>query len=612
MDSKSKQIIIDNLTFFKEFSEKVNSYQLVEMDVERIIYFLTQFKSAEQIKIIISLLKNIEFLDSKKITYLLKMAYEKIDYSILNRPVISTLGGIQDSSAVVCYQLLKNLFDDEKETLDSIININSLGEYILTNNPSVIILFDDNITSGTQLNDFFEELIKGKSKAEFFKKPLSDEEFKALQKIPIRICYSIQLAEKSNYIIEKIKSLYNLDVKFHTGKVDYNNYLDFQANVVNSEEESNFAKNFISEISTELYNDKEWSKETVYSRLLGYGNLGKLTVFYYNVPKSFIPIFWKFGTYDKKPWFPLFPETQEQKKIIASKKTFDYITLEAIKGWLITESDDRFPKLQFGILNDGNIQKDLIIKIPSYQFIKEQFHSKINPKKANYIENKISNNNNFFTFLNKEEPLKSVLSDIDYSKYIKAIDKYNLELDVFCEKLKNHIYKLSNTKKIDFILNNQGNKPATNFNVKIYYNTSSHSMNNFDDFCPEWETKIPNINKFYTSKIGEITLVQNPSIVIPTFVHTAKRKRLNKNSDYEYRISDSRLGHNDHFTESIDLTRIDDTLTTLELNYDLNYDEEATTIKGKISISYIEVEEIESDIEQYILEVIRDYKEILE
>jgi|SRR5690554_82106 len=611
MDAKSKKLIIDNLSFFKEFSKKVNSYQLVKIDIERIIYFLTQFQSYEQIEIVISLLKNIDFLDSNKITYLLKTAFKKIDSKILNKPVISTLGGVQDSSAVVCYQLLKDLFDDEKETLNSIININSLGEYILSNNPSVIILFDDNITSGTQLSDFFEELINGKAKAEFFKKPLSSEEYSALQKIPIRICYAIQLSESSNLVIEKIRSQFSLDVKFYTGKVDYNNYLDFQASAVESEEQSNFAKKFISEIATELYNDKKWSTETVYSRLLGYGNLGKLTVFYYNVPKSFIPIFWKFGTYNKKPWFPLFPETQEQKKITSSKKTFDYLTLEAIRGWLTSESNDRLPKLSFGVLCDGIIKESLNIKIPSYQFIKERFHSKINPKKIKYIENTIIRNKPFLHFLNKEEPLKSVLSNIDYLRYKQAVDNYNSKLDDFCKDLKEYIYKFSSTKRLDFTLNNEGDKPATNFTIKIYYNTSINSLNNFEDFCPEWTLQIPNINDFYTPKIGEITVVSQP-MVFPTFIPTSKRKSIEKNTDYEYRIFNSRLGHNDHFTQSIKLTRIDEALSNLDLNYDLNYDEEATTIKGKISISYNEVQEIDDHIEHGILEIIRDFEEYLE
>src|SRR5690606_30729877 len=104
---------------------------------------------------------------------------------LLFNPVISSLGGIQDSSAVICYQLLKNLFDDEEETLKKIVTIESLGNYLDSNLPSTLILFDDNITSGTQLEAFFEELIVGNDNPEFFKKPLTPEQLLILQKIPI-------------------------------------------------------------------------------------------------------------------------------------------------------------------------------------------------------------------------------------------------------------------------------------------------------------------------------------------------------------------------------------------------------------------------------------------
>lgn len=177
MDIKSKQLIIDSLPILNEITHKINSYQVVNIDLNRVIYFLTQFENSQQIEIIIRLLSNIQFLDSSKITHLLKKAYKKIEPELLENPLISSLGGIQDSSAVVCYQLLKQLFDSEEDTLNSIVDINSLGKYIEENETSVIILFDDNITSGTQLYDFFTELIKGKDKSEFFKNPITPKQF---------------------------------------------------------------------------------------------------------------------------------------------------------------------------------------------------------------------------------------------------------------------------------------------------------------------------------------------------------------------------------------------------------------------------------------------------
>lgn len=256
MDIKSKQLVIDSLPILNEITDKINSYQVVNIDLNRVIYFLTQFENSQQIEIIIRLLSNIQFLDSSKITHLLKKAYKKIEPELLEKPLISSLGGIQDSSAVVCYQLLKQLFDSEEDTLNSIVDINSLGKYIEENEISVIILFDDNITSGTQLYDFFTELIKGKDKSEFFKNPITPKQYERIKQIPIRICYAIQLSEKSNEIIDKVRKDFSLDIKIHVGKVDYDNYLEYGSNIMYSEEEEKFSKKFIKEISTVLYEDK--------------------------------------------------------------------------------------------------------------------------------------------------------------------------------------------------------------------------------------------------------------------------------------------------------------------------------------------------------------------
>ena len=55
MDIKSKQLIIDSLPILNEITHKINSYQVVNIDLNRVIYFLTQFENSQQIEIIIRL-----------------------------------------------------------------------------------------------------------------------------------------------------------------------------------------------------------------------------------------------------------------------------------------------------------------------------------------------------------------------------------------------------------------------------------------------------------------------------------------------------------------------------------------------------------------------------
>jgi hypothetical protein len=616
MDNKSKKLIIEKRPVLTEIVAKINSYQVVTIDLKRVIYFLTQFDSSEQIEIIINLLKNIQFLDSSKITYLLNQAYKKIDVKLLNNPVISSLGGIQDSSAVVCYQLLKQLFDSEKETLNSIIDINSLGKHIEENETSAIILFDDNITSGTQLYDFFTELIKGKENPEFFKNPITQKQYDLIKKIPIRICYAIQLAEKSNEVIEKIKSEFLLDLKIQAGKIDYDNYLDFGSTIMASEKEAEFSKNFIKEIATVLYEDKKWSTETIYSRVLGYGNLGKLTVFYYNVPKSLIPIFWKFGFYKNKPWFPLFPETQENKKIITSGCEFEFLTLDAIDGWINSSTSNRKPKISFGVITEEGISQKTILKIPSRNFIRQNLLAKIFPKKVEYKENKLRNSNgvNIYPYLgNKSENLKNVLDISDYDEYKKAIDEYNDSLEKFYIEVEEYIYRYSSNKSIQFILTNDGNIAANNPIFKLSYNTGVILMNQFTDLKkPETSSEIPNINDFDTSsKYGIIKSTYSP-IEFPTLKYINSREPFIQNTGYDFRIENSRIGHNDHINQEIEITRMDYNETSFNIPFEINFDEEPETLSGIIEINYEYVDEIEEKLKKKIEEKLKDFKKIFQ
>ncbi|ANO48866.1 hypothetical protein B0A78_08885 [Flavobacterium columnare NBRC 100251 = ATCC 23463] len=616
MDIKSKQLIIDSLSILNEITNKINSYQVVNIDLNRVIYFLTQFENSQQIEIIIRLLSNLQFLDSSKITHLLKKAYEKIEPELLEKPLISSLGGIQDSSAVVCYQLLKQLFDSEENTLNSIVDINSLGKYIEENETSVIILFDDNITSGTQLYDFFTELIKGKDKSEFFKNPITPKQYEIIKQIPIRICYAIQLSEKSNEIIDKIRKDFSLDIKIHVGKVDYDNYLEYGSNIMHSEEEEKFSKKFIKEISTFLYEDKKWSTETVYSRVLGYGNLGKLTVFYYNVPKSLIPIFWKFGFYKNKPWFPLFPETQEQKKIIKSGEKLDFMKLEAIESWVNSSSNNRKPKINFGILINEGIVQSITLQIPSRDYIRYQLLSLIFPKKIEYIENKIDNSNRL-TFANllgnMSEKLKEELSYEDYEKYKKSVDKYNEDLEDFFIEVEEYIFRFSSNKSINLILNNNGNIAASNPTVKLYYNTGQILMNEFFDLKkPKFSSEVPNINDFSTSSKYAIITSSLEPFQIPSLSLINSKEPFIEDTDYVYKIDKSRLGHNDNIIEEIELTRMNLEEMNFEIQYEINYDEEPETLSGFIKINYEYVETIGEELKKKVEDKLKDFKKILQ
>ncbi|HSH68059.1 MAG TPA: hypothetical protein VLB84_20165 [Bacteroidia bacterium] len=449
MNESIKSLIIRKLPILTNLVEDFKHYQIVKIDLERIVYFLTQFESDEQVDIVIRLMEKIDFLNSKKFTFLLKKAYDQIAEDLLVTPVFCPLGGSHDSSSMICYPLLKELFDNEKETLNQVTTIDALGSTIRKQSPSVIVFFDDNITSGTQLSQFFKELILGDNDPELVRTPLSKDEYNLLKKLPIRICYAIQLDLKSKEVLNKLRSDYDLNIEICVGKFDFNNYLDFQTSNIKSEAESVFAKNFIEKIAKELYIDKDWTKDTIYQRLLGYGNLGKVTVFYYNVPKSLIPIFWKTGIYKGKQWIPLFPETQEQKKIEKNNVVFDFYQLEAIKGWLVNGLDARKPNILFGIRTDSLPSQEIVLKVLSKKYIDNLMGMHFAYKS---IEPEANN-----AMLNRE----------DYGRYVEAINEFRLEYEKYCSDVKNYLYVLSTRNRLPFEIINNGKIAATDFTVKV-------------------------------------------------------------------------------------------------------------------------------------------------
>ena len=603
MEQKAKDLIIKSIPTLRACVEKFSTYQVAKIDLERMMYFISQFETFERINIIIKLIEKIDFIDSTRMTFLLKKAYNKIPSELLENPLISSLGSIQDSSAVVCYQLLKHLFDNEENALNLISDVNSIGKNIESGLPTSIVFFDDNITSGTQLTNFFKELIEGKENAEQIKAPLNISQYEILKKIPIRICYAIQLAENSNEAVKAIQKKYGLDIDFYSGKVDYNNYLDYQSSTMNSENEAKFSRDFIREISEPLYSDKNWSGNLIYSRLLGYGNLGKLTVFYYNVPKSLIPVFWKFGYYNGKPWIPLFPETQQQKKIVQDNIHLEYYQLEAIKSWINSIPQNRKPILYFGINSDNGISQKITIEIPSkesvYNFFKKHLHAKKQDYELNKPRAKIRDLNSMM----KDIYPSSILSNKDYIRYKNAIDDYNQQVELYYDKVQEYIYQQSSNTNAIFEIANKGNIAATNCTVKLFYNSGEILLNNFDDLPkPTLNKDKPNLDDFDSSNThGRIVVSNSNYDVLSSILGGKKREPIEKDTDYEYKIfSNLRVGHNDRDNKEVEITRMNLECDQFKIQYEVNFDEEAETITGLIEIHFIETDNISNKISNEI------------
>lgn len=191
MDHRVKQLIHRNANQIRELSQRFSSYYSDDITVEKTIAFLLQFETYENIMFAFKLFSNINFLTSRKITYVIKSAFAKISDNDKLDPLIAPLGTSQDSSALVCYSLFKDIFEDESKILNCIIEVTQLEIELNNRNPSSIIFIDDNITSGTQLKDFFKELLEGGTNPELISNPLTPQNVKKIKEIPIYICYCI-------------------------------------------------------------------------------------------------------------------------------------------------------------------------------------------------------------------------------------------------------------------------------------------------------------------------------------------------------------------------------------------------------------------------------------
>lgn len=587
-----KELIRENLPLFKLLADKYKTYLNVPIDLKRIIYFITQFKDPEIAKKVVEILKEIDFLDSNKITHLLEVAYKKIDPAILHNPLICPLGSIQDSSALVCNKLIKKLFEDEKSSLNFVSELSNLGSSLNTNKPSCIVFFDDNITSGTQLEQFFHELISGETEPEIVRNKLNSEQIIQLQKVPIRLCFAIKLDSGCDEKIQAIRDRYNLNIELLYGKADLNNHLDYGSSVFSSMEENERVKKAIMDISVQLYQNKLWSKETLYSRLTGYGNLGKVTVFYHNIPKSLIPIFWKFGTYNSYPWIPLFPESKEVEAMNNSGVEMDNLKLDMIDLWISEDMDRRTPKLVHGILFEGDMQDNIEIPIPTEQIFRELYLRNIKDMCVKAEPDSKKNNINAFSsyFPGINSPLINSNHSSDYyPKYLEAIENYNSELAIYRNWVIEYIKQYISSGTLKFCIKNIGKIAATNVKVEFSFNSGELIIINFSDIPkPNCTIEKPILDEYRPGSFKITSSIHDFSL---SGMISKKREPYELGIDYSKKWTWKRIGHNDYEVVELDLHRIDSSSHHFKVIYDLNFDEESETITNTLNISFIPSED---------------------
>lgn len=276
--------------------------------VEKIKNWLKQFGDVDRIKLALLLLQHVDYVDDKMIGDMFRDFYFNLPQLVKSKAIFTVLGGLQDSSSHIIYICSKAL--QKKNARGS--KFREIKDAMKHQSPqdTHLIFVDDNIGSGKQAIQIFEEWLGYAKKNEYVQK-LSKNEIQWLKCVDITYFVIIGFKEGINNLKEALKK-HGVEIKVHPSILTEETFGCFQSRslIFLDSETREKAKEMAAEIGYELLKDKRWPDELRRERSLGYGNSQKLIVFPYNTPTCTLPIFWKDGFYKSKRWVPLFPRKE--------------------------------------------------------------------------------------------------------------------------------------------------------------------------------------------------------------------------------------------------------------------------------------------------------------
>lgn len=605
MNARIERLLQEHLPALKALQKKLVTYSSGDISLKKLIYFLLQFETFERIEVMMKLLLGIDLLDSGRITALVKKAMSKIDPNLQKKAIYITLGGIQDSSAMVAYPLLKDIFQDESSAANSIGDIRALGSLLEKGGMEAVIFFDDNITTGTQLEDLFKELIEGSEKPEIINHPLSATQLAILKALPVKICYAVQLSQGASIRVKDLAQRYQLDVQVYAGQHDYDNKVEYGFGIITSAKEEAFAKEFLGEIARQLFADKGWDSAKVENRLLGYGNLGKLTTFYYNIPKALITPFWKSGSVNGKPWFPLLPEIGEQKKMRDMGITPDEDLLWEVEQVLKNAPANREPEINVGFKSDDEIIQTITITVPSGEWLEKTIFSTHSITTLPY-EN-LDPMDLMQSSLERVFPVgQPFKAQTEYQRYKAAVDLYNKKNAEYYDEVKRYMMLYASKQIVQFAVANKGQAAATELKVQATVNSSEVLIGRFSDLeRPTFEMDKPMLSQFST-RGQAIIKPSKPSYMSP--FESPKRPPFQIGPQYAQALFyREKLVHLNIGKDDMEIVRVDSSLSEVSIPCTINYEQMPHLGEDTIIIRFEESDTIPTEQATDILQEFKSF-----
>lgn len=296
-----------------ELETRFQSYQPYEGDFiskKSICDWLLQF-NYEEIPLAITLLQNIKYWSRSAIADAFLMAFEN-HLSNLKKCQILRLGGATTSANQLNY-----LWPDVQAKLPKFsLEILDSAQQIKKEIP--LILFDDNIGCGGQsitvLMQWFGISEDKWLVDEKHVDPLSSDVISNFKSCPIIYLFATGQNSGKLNLVNFSRKLLKLDVDSYIVAPEDISCFRMASKIFDNETSLNRAKTAFEKAGLKALEDKSivWGEEKTKDRLLGYGNAGRLTVFYYNVPTTTVTALWKKCAYNEKFWNALFSRRERR------------------------------------------------------------------------------------------------------------------------------------------------------------------------------------------------------------------------------------------------------------------------------------------------------------
>jgi deoxynucleoside triphosphate triphosphohydrolase SAMHD1 len=209
---------------------------------------------------------------------------------------------------------LTYFWNDVRNSLNSEVRVISAAAEIDTKLP--LVIYDDNVGSGGQAGTIFSQWFgitnQDSDLDEKHAEPLNPDELAKLTATPILLVFATGFRSGLARIQQRLAEL-TKNSEIHGLIIDPADLSCFRpaARVFSEPRDASRAEESFARAGRIAIFDRalvrNWSAEKTNDRILGYGNAGGLTIFYYNVPTTTLTALWGSSRSETANWTALFP-----------------------------------------------------------------------------------------------------------------------------------------------------------------------------------------------------------------------------------------------------------------------------------------------------------------